>query len=47
LKLGPVEQEFRPLLERWQISPRKIVDMTGGAKDRIKDRTGGSAGSLT
>ena len=40
LKLGPVEQEFRPLLERWQISPREIVDMTGGAKDRPDRRIG-------
>ena len=33
LKLRPVEQQFRPLLERRQISPRKIVDVARWAKD--------------
>ena len=32
LKLRPVEQQFRPLLGRRQISPRKIIDVTRWAK---------------
>ena len=32
LKLRPVEQQFRPLLERRQIAPRKIIDVTRRAK---------------
>ena len=32
LKLRPVEQQFRPLLERRQISPREIIDVTRWAK---------------
>ena len=43
LKLGPVEQQFRPLLERRQVSPRKIVDVTRWAKEPTR----GLAGSLT
>ena len=40
LKLGPVEQQFRPLLQWRQISPRKIVNMTRWAKGGTRDRLG-------
>ena len=32
LKLRPVEQQFRPLLGRRKISPRKIINVTRRAK---------------
>ena len=32
LKFRPVEQQFRPLLRRRQISPREIIDMARWAK---------------
>src|ERR1700688_3797770 len=32
LKLRPVEKQFRPLLERRKISPRKIINVTRWAK---------------
>src|SRR5437762_12928719 len=32
LKLRPLKQEFRPLLERRKVSPRKIIDVAGRAK---------------
>jgi hypothetical protein len=32
LKLRAVEQQFRPQLERRQVSPGKIIDVAGWAK---------------
>ena len=32
LKLWPVEQQFRPLVDRRKISPRKIINVTRWAK---------------
>ena len=32
LKFRPVENQFRPLVRRRQVSPREIIDVTGWAK---------------